>query len=304
MAKTVVTTGKRFTDIDGLACVIAYKEIPQEEPLAVIIGPLNDSVSASVRNWPLNYSTRPGPGILEYVVVDVSELNEFPEFVKKEKVVEIYDHHLGFEKTWQHLGEKAKIEAVGACATLIWEEFKKRKQQTANSYQQITTVAANLLYTAIASNTLNFQASVTTERDKKAFAELAKFTNLPKDWIAKYYQEQEVSVYANPILAVSNDTKLQLVKGMRCAIGQIELWDSKNFLKEYPSEIEVALRAFETEHWFLISPSISEGRSYIYTKSEIIKDFLRQVMPIDFFGTDVGVTKKLWLRKEILAKIQ
>lgn len=334
MAKLVVTTGSRFTDIDALACVIGYKEIPQEEPLAVITGPLNNSVSKTVRDWPLVYKTKLVPGDYEFVIVDLSEAEQFPAFVQKEKVVEIYDHHFGFEKFWRHLGDKAKIEKVGACATLIWEELKKRKcgwemrsesgsedkkcvkkpyhppspltpdTQLTSHPHPISPLAANLLYTAIISNTLNFQASVTTQRDKNAFIELTKFTNLPPEWIAKYYQEQEVSIYANPVLAISNDTKLQVIKGIRCAIGQIELWNSKNFIKEFPLEIEAALRAFDIEHWFLTSPSISEGRNYIFTKSEIIKDLLRQVMPIDFFGTHVGLTKKLWLRKEILAKIQ
>lgn len=304
MAKLVVTSGSAFTDIDALACVIAYKEVPEEEPLAVIAGPLNHSVSKTVRDWPLVYKTKLMPGDYEFVIVDLSEAEQFPPFVQKEKVVEIYDHHFGFEKFWQHLEDKAKIEKVGACATLIWEEFKKRRQLSASSNQPLGSTAANLLYTAIISNTLNFQASVTTQRDKNAFIELTKLTNLPPEWIAKYYQEQEISIYANPVLAISNDTKLQVIKGIRCAIGQIELWNSKNFIKEFPLEIEAALRAFDIEHWFLTSPSISEGRNYIYTKSETIKDLLRQVLPIDFFGTHVGVTKKLWLRKEILAKIQ
>lgn len=297
MRQLVVTTGKRFTDIDGLACVIAYQEIPVVRPLAVIYGPLNNSVTNIIRNWPINYLTNLEPGDYEFVVVDVSETEEFPSFVNKEKVIEIYDHHYGFEKFWQHLGEKAKIEPVGACATLIWEEFKKR-------HQPLSPLAANLLYTAIISNTLNFQASVTTERDKQAFEELKQFIDLPKNWVAQYYQDQEVSVYTNPEQAVASDTKIQNIKGFKCAVGQIELWNSGDFIKEHQNEIESTLKNFETEHWFFTSPSISEGRNYIFTKSETIKNLIRSVMGIDFFGTHVGVTQKLWLRKEILKMIQ
>jgi len=57
MTKLVVTTGTRFTDIDGLACVIAYREIPNEPPLAVIPGELNQSVTTKIRSWPLNFAT-------------------------------------------------------------------------------------------------------------------------------------------------------------------------------------------------------------------------------------------------------
>lgn len=301
MSQLIVTTGKRYSDIDGLACVIGYQEVPTEQkPLVVIVGPLNNSISLTIRKWPMDYKTSLPAGDYEFVVTDISEFNEFPVFVKKEKMVEIYDHHFGFEKTWQDLlGAKAKIEPVGACATLIWEEFTKR-----NPGKKMSWVAANLLYTAIVSNTLNFQASITTERDKDAFLAIRPFTDLPKDWISVYYQEQEVNVYANAEMAVVNDTKIQYVKGIRCAVGQIELWNSRDFVKEFKDTIEAVLRSFEAENWFFVSPSIGEGRTYIYTKSESIKNLLRSSLQVDFFGSDIGATKKPWLRKEILKKIQ
>ena len=299
MSQLIVTTGKRFVDIDGLACVIAYQEIPPERPLAVIYGPLNSSVTDTIRNWPLPYLTALQPGDYKFVIVDVSEKKELPSFVQKENVIEIYDHHFGFESSWQHLGKKAKIEVVGACATIIWEEFV-----SSHPHSIMSPLAANLLYTAILSNTLNFQASITTERDKKAFNELKNFINLPETWIAQYYQDQEVNIYLNPEQAVANDTKIQVIKGLKCAIGQMELWNSEDFIKEHQNEIESTLRNFDTEHWFFTSPSIGEGRNYIFTKSETIKNLFRSVMSIDFFGTDIGVTKKLWLRKEILRMIQ
>jgi inorganic pyrophosphatase/exopolyphosphatase len=301
MAKLVVTTGTRFTDIDGLACVVAYREIPPEPPLAVIPGELNQSVTTKIRSWPLNYVTAlREAGEYDFVVVDVSEASQLGGFVNKDRIIEVYDHHFGFEKYWQEkLGEKAKIEAVGACATLIWEEFKKRCPD-----KKLSPLAANLLYAAIVSNTLNFQASVTTERDKQAFEELKAFIDLPPDWVARYYQDQEVDIYTNPEQAIAKDTKIQIIKGMRCAVGQLELWNSQAFIEEHLRQIEVVMKAFEPEIWFFSSPSISEGRNYIFTKSETVKNLLRQVLAIDFFGTDIGVTKKLWLRKEILKLIQ
>jgi inorganic pyrophosphatase/exopolyphosphatase len=301
MAKLLVTTGTRFTDIDGLACVIAYREIPPEPPLAVIPGELNQSVTTKIRSWPLNYATSfQVVGEYNFVVVDVSEVSQLGSFVNKDRVIELYDHHFGFEKFWQEkLGEKAKIELVGACATLIWEEFKKRCPG-----KKLSPLAANLLYTAIVSNTLNFQASITTERDKQAFEELKAFIDLPTDWTARYYQDQEVDIYTNPRQAIANDTKIQSIKGMRCAVGQLELWNSQAFIEEHSRQIEMVMKEFEPEIWFFSSPSISEGRNYIFTKSETVKNFLRQVLAIDFFGTDIGVTKKLWLRKEILKLVQ
>lgn len=298
MSQIVITTAKRYVDIDGLACVVAYQELIPNS-LAVIPGPLNQSVIPSIRRWPLNYLSSTKGHDLEFIIMDVSEEKELPNFVKKDKVIKIFDHHFGFEKDWEHLGQNCHIEPIGACATLIWEEFVKSGKQSA-----ISQVSANLLYTAIVSNTLNFQASITTERDKKAFADLQNFTDLPKEWLTQYFQEIELNAYLNPQEAIINDTKVQILEGMTCAIGQIELWNSESFIKEHTADIEAALKDFNTELWFLTSPSISEGRNYIYTKSETVKDFLRRVMYIDFFGGNIGVTDRLWLRKEILKKIQ
>lgn len=298
MAQIVVTTGKRFVDIDGLACVIGYAEISNPKPIPVIVGPLNHSITPSIKTWPFSYQTTVPEKELEFVIVDVSEPKEFPNFVDTKKIIEIYDHHFGFEKRWQHLGEKAKIEEIGACATLIWEELEKRNQT------QISPVAANLLYTAIISNTLNFNSSLATERDKKAFQELEKYITLPKNWYISYFKDQEKSAFINPENAILNDTKIQIIKGIKCAVAQLELWNSQNFLKENQNRIQAVLSTLETPYWMLISPSLGDGRSYIFTKSETLKNFLRQSLPIYFSSTDIGIIPKLYLRKEILKKIQ
>ncbi|HUV72444.1 MAG TPA: hypothetical protein VMW25_05565 [Clostridia bacterium] len=299
MAQIVVTTGERFCDIDALACVIAYQEIPSQPAIPVISGPLNQSVSKEIREWKINYLTTIKDKGFDYVIVDVSEKSQLPAFVNQERIIEIYDHHFGFEKPWQEkLGPKAKIEEIGACATLIWEEYQARKPK-----QKITALAANLLYTAIVSNTLNFQASITTARDKNAFEELKPLTNLPKNWIATYYLDQEKEIYRKPETVIKNDTKIQTIKGMKCAFGQLELWNSRDFLTENANRVEAILKEFGTETWLLSSPCISEGRNYIFTKNPILKNQLSKTMPISFEG-NIGITKILYLRKEILQKIQ
>lgn len=299
MNQIVVTTGKRFCDIDALACVIAYREIPSPPAIPVIVGPLNHSVSREIRQWKIDYQTEIKDQGFDYVIVDVSETEQLPSFVKREKIIEIYDHHFGFEKPWREkLGLKAKIEEIGACATLIWEEFKARKPKL-----QISPLAANLLYTAIVSNTLNFQASITTPRDKQAFEELKAFIRLPENWISLYYLDQEKEVYRKPETVLKNDTKIQTIKGMKCAFGQLELWNSRDFLKENANRVEAILKEYGAEVWLLSSPCISEGRNYIFTKSSMLKNQLLRTLPISFEG-NIGVTKKLYLRKEILQKIQ
>ncbi|MBU2577544.1 DHH family phosphoesterase [Patescibacteria group bacterium] len=300
MQKIVVTTGKRFCDIDGLACVVAYSEIPEVPTIPVVASTLNHSITKEIREWPLNFLKHYENGSdANYVIVDVSEPGQFPPFIKNGQIIEIYDHHLGFEDYWKEkLAEKSKIEEIGACATLVWEEFKLRKRET-----KISNLSANLLYTAILSNTLNFQSFWTTERDKKAFEELKAYTRLPQNWTSIYYLDQEREVYQKPEVVLKNDTKIQNIKGMWCAFGQIELWNSRDFIKQFSGLIEAVLREYGSEAWILSSPCISEGRNYIYTKNKTLKDFISRVMQVSFEG-NIGVTRKIWTRKEILQKIQ
>lgn len=298
MEKIVVTTGQPFTDIDALACTIAYTallNLRDKNADAVLPGPLNKSVTPEIISWGLKFSKKPSTKNAKYILVDISDPKYFASFVNEKGVVEIFDHRPVFENYWKEkLGKYAHIEMVGACATLIWEEYKKRKL-----VNNISTTSAKLLVTAIISNTLNFKAGVTTERDKVAFRQLLKITNFPKNWVEKYFEDQEKEAMRNPIEAIKNDSK---GLGYDFKIGQLEFWDSKKFVYKYLKKIEKVLTSSGNEKWFFTSPSISEGKNYLFTKNEDIKKLLEDKIDAKFDG-HIGVTKKLLLRKEILQKI-
>ncbi|OGM28044.1 hypothetical protein A2962_05505 [Candidatus Woesebacteria bacterium RIFCSPLOWO2_01_FULL_39_61] len=167
MEKIIVTTGQPFTDIDALACAIAYTELLRlegKDAEAVLPGPLNKSITNEIKSWNLKFLKTPTTKNAKYALVDISEPKFFANFVKENDVIEVYDHRPGFKDYWEKkLGDGAKTEMVGACATLIWEEYVKRKKSN-----EISEMSGNLLSTAIISNTLNFNAMVTTDRDKKS----------------------------------------------------------------------------------------------------------------------------------------
>jgi len=292
VTKTIITSGQRYTDIDGLASTIAYKEI-EPSSLVVLPGPLNQSITPTIKNWPFEFLIELPPGNYQFIIMDISEPEWIPKFATEERIIKIYDHRFGFEDYWQEkLRKNAKIEMVGACATLIWEEI-------INLGIKPNFLTSNLLYTAIISNTLNLKASVTTPRDIKAIEQLKSIISLPKNWIEKYYQEVEAGIYNDPGKAILGDTK----GTPDLVIGQIELWDSQNFINNYLKEIEQAMESFGNPNWFFTSPSISEGKNYLYTKSKTIQKKLQEIIEAQFIG-NLGTTKKLWLRKEILKKLQ
>jgi len=224
MNKIIVTTGQPFTDIDALACALAYTQLltlKGKDSECILPGPLNKSATEKIKKWNLKFSKNPEGSKAKYVLVDISESKYFASFVKEDDVSEVYDHRKGFEEFWKNkLGNSSHIEMVGSCATLIWEEFVARVDPL-----KISELSVNLLSTAIISNTLNFQASVTTQRDKDSFKEMAKITNLPRNWAETYYSEQDKEVEGDIKSAILNDTK-----NIEPIIVQLELWDSKKII--------------------------------------------------------------------------
>lgn len=303
MNSIVVTTGQAFADIDAVGCAIAYAELLRLEgkPAEVVLpGTLNNSVSDSVRVWGLEYVVTPTQADSDYVLVDVSDPAHIADCAKEGRVTEVYDHHPGFEQYWhEKIGEHSHIEPLGAAATLIWEEWKKRGQTN-----HITSKSARLLAVAILSNTLNFGAYITKERDRVAYAELQAIAPLTDEWTAQYFTEQETAVMQDVHQAIINDTKVLSIPGIPFAmtVGQLELWDGSAFLKTHTEAIESALKSFGHEHWIMSIPSLSEKRNHFYTKSEAVKKLFSQGLGITFDG-DYATSPRLWLRKEIIKQL-
>ena len=99
MEKIIVTSGQPFTDIDALACTLAYTELLNLEgknAFAVLPGPLNKSITEKIKSWNLDFLKKPESKNAKYILVDISDPNFFANFVKEKDVVEIFDHRYVF----------------------------------------------------------------------------------------------------------------------------------------------------------------------------------------------------------------
>ena len=299
----IVTSGQQYTDIDALACAVAYAELLRFEGKkaeAILPGPLNHSVSPTVRSWDFSFSSEGAAEGDQYVIVDVSNPASFARFVKKENIVEIFDHHYGFEEEWQDaLGENCHIETIGACATLVWEEIIRRGYASACSKS-----SARLLLTAIISNTLNFGAHISNERDRRAYEQLHDMADVAPDWTARYFAEQEQYVLQNVPAAIQGDTKIAMIPGFEegVVVGQMELWDSGAFLKAHMNIIKKTLEGYGHAHWIMCLPSVGEGKTYFYTESPDLYSLFGKILNIGF-DNGLAVAPELWLRKEIRKKL-
>jgi inorganic pyrophosphatase/exopolyphosphatase len=299
MKHIVVTAGEKFTDIDAFACVVAYTELlvlESKTAESVLPGFLNYSVTPSLQDLGFEIKTKPSFQDYKSVVLDVSEPKHIALCAFEESIIEIYDHRYGFIEYWHEaLGDHAHIEFVGACATLVWEQYKLRGFK-----KDISSRSAHALIMAIASNTLNFNANVTTERDINSFRELQNYCNLTPDFIEEYYIEQEKSVLLDPIESILGDTKIIDTPKVKVTMAQLELWEGKDFIPNNIKALKEVIIDFG-EEWFVSVPSVKEKKNYLYTESLHIQELLSTTIGATFFGS-YGTTSTLWLRKEIRKK--
>jgi inorganic pyrophosphatase/manganese-dependent inorganic pyrophosphatase len=303
--KYIVTTGNTWIDIDGLACVIAYNELlthEKKDSIASLQAIWNYTIPESVKDWGLKYENEyiPQPGD-RYVVMDVSHVTYIHGFLNEDKIIELYDHHFGFEDYWERkLGERTHIEKVGSCSTLVVEQWRKRLPKV-----NLSSQSANLLGLSIISNTLNFKSLVTDKRDRVALEYLLPYMTLGDGWIANYFKGQDDHVFANPEDSIHNDTKIIVTPFIagNLAIAQLELWEGESFIEENMTVIKQMIQTSEAVHWLLTVVSIKDGHNYLYTTSQEVKKVLTDKIGATFEG-DRGTTETLMLRKEILRELK
>jgi hypothetical protein len=127
---------------------------------------------------------------------------------------------------------------------------------------------------------------------------------MPKNWIEKYFIDQEEYIYKNPRQAIIDDIKIIEFPnlGTKFTIGQIELWESKKFVIDYSPLIKEVLNNFDHKKWFFNAPCISMGTTYVLTENEDIKNILKQNFSFNFTD-DIGTANKLIERKEFVKGI-
>lgn len=296
----VVTSGARYIDIDAYACCVAYAELLnlQGKPaIAASSAVWNESITASIRalNAPFttDYAQQPDD---EFVLMDLSDPAHFDAFVNLDHVIEVHDHHPGFEQYWaDKLGEGGNIEFIGAAATLVYEKWVKAGKQN-----EMSKVSAELLAAAILDNTLNFGAGVTTDRDHEAYKFLAEHAGLDDAWVARYFTECQDSILADSPEALRNDTKFLQFDGLdeKLCLGQMVVWNAKDVIASELDTLSNVLGGMQPS-WMANVVSISEGRSYFVSDNEQVKAWAENLLSVKFDDT-VAAADRLWLRKEIM----
>lgn len=294
----VITSGSSYLDIDAYAGCIAYAELLNltgYSSKSVSTAPLNESITETIRGWDIGLDSYTPCDADEFVLVDVSNYSYLDPVVDVSRVVEVIDHHPGFERFWrERLGNGACIERIGASCTQILERWV-----SAQRLQDMRPRTAQLLMTGILDNTLNFQANVTTKRDRIAYEMLAPIALAGDDWTTRYFSECQSGIESDLCTAIRNDAKTMMpTRYLPSVLGQLVLWDGRKVLKNRREEISAAMGCIG-EDWLLNLVSICEGKSYFLFDSEATRKKVSEMLS----GVSVnGVMAydRLLLRKELM----
>ncbi len=289
----VITVGKSYIDIDGYASSIAYRELLRMQGLDAMFvsdATLNYSITNSLLNLPYSTDKYEIQELDKFIILDLSNKDYFPSFVKEENIIEIIDHHPGFEEYWK---DKSIIEEIGSVATIIVEKYEE-----SNLLSKMDLNIAKLLMAAILDNTLNFTASITKERDKIAYKKLEDITK-EYNYKEKYFLECQKYIESNLEESIKNDIKIQHIsKYIPDVFGQLTIWDAKELLNN--NLLRQIMNSYGNK-WILNIISLRDNTSYILDSDEDVKNNLEKVLDCSS-ENNIVIIKPAMLRKEIMKK--
>ena len=292
----VVTSGSKYIDIDAYASCIAYANLLNlkgKEAKAVSSAKTNESIPSSLLNLNIGLDYYEPSKEDEFVIIDVSNKAYFDKIVNEDKIIEVIDHHVGYEEYWKNkLQDKSKIEFLGSVATLIVELYEKE-----GLMHKITKELAMLLISAILDNTLNLKAKVTSKRDITVYEKLERIIQ-DKKYPEKYFLECQSKINKDLKLAIENDTKVEYVSQILPPIfSQLTIWDKEVVLRE--KDLLYTVLNNMGDKWMLNLICLKDGKSYLIAQDLEVQKNLEKLFH-KTFKVDMMELDNVWLRKEIM----
>ncbi len=293
----IVTSGSKYIDIDAYAACIAYSHLLKLKGIqskAISTAKLNESITKRLLELDVKLDKYKPAKDDEFIIIDVSDRNFFDNIVIENKIIEVIDHHIGFEDYWkERLGNNSKIEFIGSVATIIFELYEKENLQ-----DKITKDIAYLMMSAILDNTLNFKAKITKNRDIIAYKKLEKIAGDPENYASKYFFDCQRIIEKDLKTALENDTKIGVTgKKVPKVFSQLTVWNKSKILHSKELIFDT-LNTFGND-WILNLICLKEGKSYIITSNDIILQDIQKLLKgkIHKFYLEC---EEIWLRKEII----
>ena len=172
----IIVFGHKSPDTDSICSSLVMADLQTkirgEEVISCRLGELNEETK-----YALKYFNIEAPKYIENVeegqrviLVDHNEFSQSVNGIENAKIDTVVDHHrINNFETSEPLFYYA--QPVGCTSTLLFELYRLNNVE-------IEPKIAGLMLSAIISDTLLLKSPTTTEKDKKALAELSKIANI------------------------------------------------------------------------------------------------------------------------------
>lgn len=293
----VITSGRKYIDIDAYAGIIAYRELlragRKNNVTASTLATLNQSIPPLILNLKYHLDSPETPKDAKYIILDTSNPEFFDERITTENLIEIIDHHTGFENYWKgHPNIKTQIEFIGSVCTIIFEKI------ISSGHTEILDAdLCKLLIAGILDNTLNLKSSITTDRDHNAYDKLMKIGNIPDDFYAEYFSACESEILKDFKKAIKDDLKIEKVGVLPEVIGQMIIINAANFDREEMKKVFA-----EYPEWLMNVISLENGKSYLYFGGKSVRRRLEKLFNKQCIANDLLILDNFLLRKQIMKK--
>lgn len=298
--KPILVTCYVSPDLDGVSGSVAYAEFLQKTGRVAIAGIFDEPDEEA--KYILNRFDIPylkvfsdAEGFDEVILVDSSDLKGLGGKVSPKKVIEIIDHRK-INDANVFPNAKVQIELVGAAATLVAEKFMKNGVS-------ISKESAILLCGGILSNTLNFKAGVTTDRDREAFEWLNDNAKLSGNfWKELFLAKSDFS--GNKLSeGIKGNLAWFELGDKKIGIAQIEMIGAKELVIEREMEILQILNTIKKEkgldYVFQSTLELEDEKNFFVAENAEMKKLLEKVLGIEF-AYNVATRKGLIMRKQIV----
>lgn len=301
---TTLITSYVNPDLDGIACMIAYAELLHTQGTSAVAGYFGEPSPEAkyvMDRFEIPYPQRlnSADGFEKVIALDVSKPGDLEGKVPLNNVTEIVDHRKVHEAE-KFPNAKVQIELVGSAVTLITEKFKLSGLTPSKN-------AAILMVSAIISNTSNFQANVTTDRDRAVYGWLLPIANLPSNYARELFLAKSDMSGERLKNVLIGDLGIFDFGQYHVGIAQIEMIGGFELAQNRKEEILVILeelRKTQSLNWIYLSIVELEKACTIFVATdEIPKTALHNLFSISFDG-DTAVCQGLIMRKEAVALLK
>lgn len=298
--KPILITSYPNPDLDGTASAFGYAELlcaQGRTALATVLGTAHLEAQHVAERFHISLPEEVDPGLFEEIIlVDTSTPTEQDPRIAIERVVGIIDHR-ALHEGHKFPNAKLQIELVGSAATLIVERF----QQT---HLVPSQEAAHLLYGAIASNTVNFKARVTTERDLQASRWLRTLYSMPDDFIPVMFAAKSHLDGSALAETLAGDFSYREIGGKNIGIGQLEVVGAESLVDTRRDDLLKTLGHLRDAHpmiscFFVSIIDVVDGYTMFLAPDPEAREALRGFLNVSFDDRFIARYPHVIMRKEM-----